>query len=155
VTEIGGALLERNSSQPLITQALSIGGFILKPVVLGLIIWFSLSRLSRAITGEIRPVSLATLRLQRKAERLARRKKVVFRADTDGLTLLEQAILDASVESVHVRLLPNGWVSLPPLMAVIDQEQTRYLFSPLPSEQVRASARARALPISHTGSISA
>jgi hypothetical protein len=58
---------------------------------------------------------------------------VVFRADSDVLTLLEQAIVDASGESVHVRLLPNGWLSSPPLMAVIDQQQTRYLFSPLPS----------------------
>ena len=61
------------------------------------------------------------------------------------LTLLEQAILDASGESVHVRLVPNGWVSSPPLMAVIDQQQTRYLFSPLPPEQVRASARRHGL----------
>jgi hypothetical protein len=65
---------------------------------------------------------------------LARCEKVVFRADADMLSLLDQAILDASGESVHVRLVPNGWVSSPPLMAVIDQEQTRYLFSPLPPE---------------------
>ena len=101
--------------------------------------------LSRAITAEIHTASLATLRLQHEAERLARREKVVFRADADVLSLLEQAILDASGESVHVRLLPNGWVSSPPLMAVIDQQQTRYLFSPLPPEQVRASARRHGL----------
>jgi hypothetical protein len=130
---------------PLITQALNIGGLILGLVMLGLIIWLSLSRLSRAITGEIHTASLATLRLQHEAERLARREKVVFRADADVLSLLEQAILDASGESVHVRLLPNGWVSSPPLMAVIAADQTRYLFSPLPPEQVRASARRQGL----------
>ena len=124
---------------------MNIGGFILGMVILGFIIWLGLSRLSRAITGEIHTASLATLRLQHEAERLARREKVVFRADADVLTLLEQAILDASGESVHVRLLPNGWVSSPPLMAVIDQQQTRYLFSPAPPEQVRASARRHGL----------
>jgi hypothetical protein len=85
------------------------------------------------------------LRLQHEAERLARREKVVFRADADVLSLLEQAILDASGESVHARLLPNGWISSPPLMAVIDQEQTHYLFSPLPPDQVRAIARRHGL----------
>ena len=100
---------------------MNIGGFVLGLVMLGLFIWFGLSRLSRAITHEIRTVSLATLRLQHEAERLARREKVVFRADSDVLALLEQAILDASGESVHVRLLPNGWLSSPPLMAVVDQ----------------------------------
>jgi len=113
---------------------LSIRGFILGLVILRLIIWLGLSRLSRAITAEIHTASLATLRPQHEAERLARREKVVFRADADVLSLLEQAILDASGESVHVRLVPNGWVSSPPLMAVIDQQQTRYLFSPLPPE---------------------
>jgi hypothetical protein len=130
---------------PLLTQALIIGGFILGLVSLGLIIWLGLSRLSRGITGEIHTASLATLRLQHEAERLARREKVVFRADADVLALLEQAILDASGESVHVRLVPNGWVTSPPLMAVIDAVQTRYLFSPLPPEQVRASARRHGL----------
>jgi hypothetical protein len=124
---------------------MSIGGLILGLVILGLIIWLGLSRLSRAVTAEIHTASLATLRLQHEAERLARREKVVFRADADVLGLLEQAILDASGESVHVRLVPNGWVSSPPLMAVIDAEQTRYLFSPLPPEQVRASARRHGL----------
>jgi hypothetical protein len=47
-------------------------------------------------------------------------------------TLLEQAILDASGKSVHVRLLPNGWLSSPPLLAVVDAEGTRYIFSPTP-----------------------
>jgi hypothetical protein len=93
---------------PIITQAMSIGGFIFGIVILGFIIWLGLARLSRAITGEIHTASLATLRLQHEAERLARREKVVFRADADVLTLLEQAILDASGESVHVRLVPNG-----------------------------------------------
>ena len=130
---------------PIITQAMSIGGFIFGMVILGFIIWLGLSRLSRAITGEIHTASLATLRLQHEAERLARREKVVFRADADVLSLLEQAILDASGESVHVRLLSNGWVSSPPLMAVIDADQTRYLFSPLPPDQVRASARRHGL----------
>ena len=100
-----------DTTLPLITQALNIDGLILGLVMLGLIIWFGLARLSRAITGEIHTASLATLRLQHEAERLARREKVVFRADADVLSLLEQAILDASGESVHVRLLPNGWVS--------------------------------------------
>jgi hypothetical protein len=130
---------------PIITQAMSIGGFIFGMVILGLIIWLGLSRLSRAITSEIHTASLATLRLQHEAERLARREKVVFRADSDVLSLLEQAILDASGESVHVRLVPNGWVSSPPLMAVIAADQTRYLFSLLPPEQVRASARRHGL----------
>jgi hypothetical protein len=136
VTDVDGALRERCSSQPLINQAMNVGGFIL---------WLGLACLSRAITGEIHTASLATLHLQHEAERLARREKAVFRADTDVLTLLEQAILDASGESVHVRLVPNGWVSSPPLMAVIDQQQTRYLFSPLPPEQVRDSARRHGL----------
>jgi hypothetical protein len=134
-----------DTTLPFITQAMSIGGLILGLVILGLIIWLGLSRLSRAVTAEIHTASLATLRLQHEAERLARREKVVFRADADVLGLLEQAILDASGESVHVRLVPNGWVSSPPLMAVIDAEQTRYLFSPLPPEQVRASARRHGL----------
>ena len=68
-----------------------------------------------------------------------------FRADADVLALLERSILGASGESAHVRLLPNGWVSSPPLIAVIDQQQTRYHFSPLPPEQVRASARRQGL----------
>ena len=68
-----------------------------------------------------------------------------FRADADVLALLERSILGASGKSAHVRLLPNGWVSSPPLIAVIDQQQTRYLFSPLPPEQVRASARRHGL----------
>jgi hypothetical protein len=126
---------------PLITQAVNIGGLILGLVILGIISWLGQSRLNQAITAEIHTASLATLRLQHEAERLARREKVVFRADADVLSLLEQAILDASGESVHVRLLPNGRVSSPPLMAVIDQQQTRYLFSPLPPEQVRARVR--------------
>jgi hypothetical protein len=130
---------------PIIKQAMNIGGLVLGLVILGLIIWSGLARLSRAITAEIHTASLATLRLQHEAERLARREKVVFRADSDVLALLEQAILDASGKSVHVRLLPNGWVSSPPLMAVIDAVQTRYLFSPLPPEQVRASARRHGL----------
>jgi len=54
------------------------------------------TRLSRAITAEIHTASLATLRLQHEAERLAHRDKVVFRADTVVLALLEQAILDTS-----------------------------------------------------------
>jgi hypothetical protein len=61
---------------------------------------YGLARLSRAITGEILTASLATLRLHHEAERPARREKVVFRADTDVLTLLEQAILDAA-NGVH------------------------------------------------------
>ena len=113
--------------------------------VLGLFIWFGLSRLSHAITTEIRTVSLATLRLQHEAERLARREKMAFRADSDVLALLEQVILDASGESVQVRLLPNGWLSSPPLLAVVDQTQTRYLFSPLPPDQVKALARRHGL----------
>ena len=64
-----------------------------------------------------------------------------FRADADVLALLERSILGASGKSAHVRLLPNGWVSSPPLIAVIDQQQTRYLFSPLPH---RAGAGQRA-----------
>jgi hypothetical protein len=88
---------------PIITQVISIGGLILGLTMLGLIIWLGLSRLSRTITGEIHTASLATLHLQHEAERLARREKVVFRAGADALSLLEQAILDASGESVHVR----------------------------------------------------
>ena len=124
---------------------MNIGGLILGLVILGLIIWLGLARLSRAITGEIHTTSLATLRLQHEAERLARRDKVAFRADADVLSLLEQAILDASGESVHVRLLPNGWLVSPPMMAVMDQQQTRYIFSPTPPEQVRAVARRQGL----------
>jgi hypothetical protein len=77
-----------NTTLPLITQALNIGGFILGLVILGFFVWLGLSRLSRAITGEIHTASLATLRLQHEAERLARREKVVFRADADVLSLL-------------------------------------------------------------------
>jgi len=132
-------------TSPLLTQAVNIGGLILGLVILGFIIWLGLARLSRAITGEIHTTSLATLRLQHEAERLARRDKVAFRADADVLSLLEQAILDASGESVHVRLLPNGWLVSPPMMAVMDQQQTRYIFSPTPPEQVRAVARRQGL----------
>ena len=57
------------------------------------------------------------------------------------LVLLEQAILDATGESVHLRLLPNGWLSSPPLLAVVDETRRRYLFSPLPPEQVRPLVR--------------
>lgn len=132
-------------SAPLIVQAVNIGGLVLGLVVLGLFIWFGLSRLGRSITNEIRTVSLATLRLQHEAERLDRREKVAFRADSDVLALLEQASLDASGESVHLRLLPNGWLSSPPLLAVVDQNQTRYIFSPLPPDQVKTLARHQGL----------
>jgi hypothetical protein len=124
---------------------MNIGGFIVGLIILGLVIWFGLSRLGRSITNEIHTVSLANLRLQHEAERLARREKVVFRADSDVLTLLEQAILDASGENIHVRFLPNGWVSSPPLLAVVDAEQTRYLFSPMPPQQVQDVARRHGL----------
>jgi hypothetical protein len=134
-----------DTTLPIITQTMNIGGFILGLVILGLVIWFGLSRLGRTITHEIHTVSLANLRLQHEAERIARREKVVFRADSDVLTLLEQAILDTSGESVHVRLLPNGWLSSPPLLAVVDAEQTRYLFSPASPEQVQDSARRHGL----------
>jgi hypothetical protein len=134
-----------DTTLPIITQAMNIGGFLLGVVILGLVIWFGLSRLGRAITTEIHTVSLANLRLQHEAERIDRREKVVFRADSDVLTLLEQAILDASGESVHVRLLPNGWLSSPPLLAVVDTEQVRYLFSPASPEQVQDSARRHGL----------
>ena len=138
-----------DTSLPIITQAVSLGGLVIGLVgglaILGLIIWFGLSRLGRAITNEIHTVSLANLRLQHEAERIDRREKVVFRADSDVLGLLEQAILDASGESVHVRLLPNGWLSSPPMLAVVDAEGTRYLFSPLPPEQVQDSARRHGL----------
>jgi len=132
-------------SAPFIVQAVNIGGLVLGLVVLGLFIWFGLSRLGRSITNEIRTVSLATLRLQHEAERLDRREKVAFRTDSDVLALLEQASLDASGESVHLRLLPNGWLSSPPLLAVVDQNQTRYIFSPLPPDQVKALARRNGL----------
>ena len=134
-----------DSSAPLIVQAVNIGGLVLGLAVLGLFIWFGLSRLGRSITNEIRTVSLATLRLQHEAERLDRRAKVAFRADSDVLALLEQASLDASGESVHLRLLPNGWLSSPPLLAVVDQNQTRYIFSPLPPDQVKPLARRNGL----------
>ena len=138
-----------DTSLPIITQAVSLGGLVIGLlcglIILSLIIWFGLSRLGRAIINEIHTVSLANLRLQHEAERLARREKVVFRADSDVLSLLEQAILDASGESVHVRLLPNGWLSSPPMLAVIDAEGTRYLFSPAPPEQVQDSARRHGL----------
>jgi hypothetical protein len=134
-----------DTTLPIITQAVNIGGFILGLVILGLVIWFGLARLGRAITHEIHTVSLANLRLQHEAERIDRREKVVFRADSDVLTLLEQAILDASGENVHVRLLPNGWLSSPPLLAVVDAEQTRYLFSPASPDQVQDSARRHGL----------
>lgn len=136
---------------PLITQAVAIGGTVLGLAVLGLFIWFGLSRLGRSITNEIRTVSLATLRLQHEAERLDRREKVAFRADSDVLVLLEQAILDATGESVHLRLLPNGWLSSPPLLVVVDETRARYLFSPLPPEQVRPLARPNRLAQSLLG----
>ncbi len=69
----------------------------------------------------------------------------MFRADSDVLSLLEQAILDTSGESVHVRLLPNGWLSSPPMLAVVDAEQTRYIFSPTPPDQVQDIARRHGL----------
>ncbi len=134
-----------DSTLPILTQAMSIGGFVLGLVILGLFIWIGLARLSRAITTEMRTVSLATLRLQHEAERIERREKVLFRADSDVLTLLEQAILDATSEIVRVRLLPHGWLASPPLMAVIDQAQTRYIFSPTPPDQVQAIARRQGL----------
>ena len=90
-------------------------------------------------------MSLATLRLQHEAERIDRREKVVFRADSDVLSLLEQAILDATGENVRVHLLPHGWLASPPLMAVVDQDQTRYIFSPTPPDQVQAIARRQGL----------
>lgn len=130
---------------PIMTQTMIIGGFIFAVISLGLLIWFGLARLGRAITTEIRTVSLANLRLQHEAERLGRREKVAFRADSDVLSLLEQAILDASGESVHVRLLQNGWVSSPPMLAVVNAEQTRYIFSPTPPDQVRDIARRHGL----------
>ncbi len=145
VTGSSASVTTPDPAAPVITQAINIGGFVLGLAVLGLFIWFGLSRLSHAITTEIRTVSLATLRLQHEAERLDRREKLAFRADSDVLALLEQVILDASGESVQVRLLPNGWLSSPPLLAVVDQTQTRYLFSPLPPDQVKALARRHGL----------
>lgn len=136
---------------PVVTQVVNVGGFLLGLALLGLFIWFGLSRLGRAITGEIRTVSLATLRLQHEAERLARREKMTFRADADMLSLLEQAILDASGESVQLRLLPNGWLAAPPMMAVVDADQTRYIFSPLPPDQLRAIAHRQGLAQSLLG----
>lgn len=38
----------------------------------------------------------------------------MFRADTNVLTLPEQAILVISGASIRARLLPNGWRSSPP-----------------------------------------
>ncbi len=130
---------------PIITQASNVGGFVLGLTVLGGIIWLGLSRLSRAITSELRTMSLATLRLWHEAERIDRREKVVFRADSDVLSLLEQAILDATGENVRVHLLPHGWLASPPLMAVVDADQTRYIFSPTPPDQVQAIARRQGL----------
>ncbi len=141
----GSAATAVEPATPIITQAMSLGGFVLGLVILGFFIWLGLARLSRAITNEIHAVSLATLRLQHEAERIDRREKVAFRADTDVLSLLEQAILDASGETVHVRLLPNGWLASPPMMAVVDAEQTRYIFSPTPPEQVQDIARRHGL----------
>ncbi len=134
-----------DSILPILTQAMSVGGFVLGLAVLGLIIWISLTRLSCAITNEIRTESLATLRMQHEAERIERHEKVLFRADSDVLSLLEQAILDATSEIVSVHLLPHGWLASPPLMAVIDQEQARYIFSPTPPNQVQAIARRQGL----------
>jgi hypothetical protein len=142
---IGNSDPPADPASPILTPALLVGGFILGLIILSLVIWFGLSRLGRIITHEIHTVSLANLRLQHEAERLARREKVVFRADSDVLTLLEQAILDASGESVHMRLLPNGWLSSPPLLAVVDAEGTRYIFSPASPEQVQDSARRHGL----------
>lgn len=129
----------------ILPQVVNIGGLVIGLALLGLFIWFGLSRLGRSITNEIRTVSLATLRLQHEAERLARREKVAFRADSEVLALLEQAILDASGESVRLRLLPNGWLSSPPLLAVVDHDQRRYLFSPLPPDQVKNLVRRNGL----------
>ena len=140
-----------DAAAPIIIQAVNVGGIVLGLAVLGLFIWFGLSRLGRAITTEIRTVSLATLRLQHEAERLARREKVAFRVDSEVLALLEQAILDATGESVRLRFVPNGWLSSPPLLAVVDETRGRYLFSPLPPEQVRPLARPNRLAQSLLG----
>jgi hypothetical protein len=142
---VGNSDPPADPASPILTQTMNIGGFMLGLVILGLVIWFGLARLGRAITNEIHTVSLANLRLQHEAERIDRREKVTFRADSDVLTLLEQAILDASGECVHVRLLPNGWLSSPSLLAVVDAEQTRYLFSPAAPDQVQDSARRHGL----------
>ncbi len=141
VNTASAAVTVPDPAAPIIIQAVNVGGIVLGLAVLGLFIWFGLSRLGRAITTEIRTVSLATLRLQHEAERLARREKVAFRVDSEVLALLEQAILDATGESVRLRFVPNGWLASPPLLAVVDETRVRYLFSPLPPEQVRPLVR--------------
>jgi len=126
---------------PVITQVVNLSGLILGLVALGVFIWFGLVQVGRMITHEIRTVSLANLRLQYEAERIARQDKVLFRSDTDVLRLLEQAILDATGVSVHLHLLADGLLLSPLILAVTDPNQTRYLFSPVAPDQLRALQR--------------
>ncbi len=143
---------------PIVTQALNASGFILGLGVLGVFIWLGLTQLSRSIIAEVRGVSLANLRIQHEAERVARRDKVVFRLDADVLTLLDQAILDATGETVHVRLMANKLLLAPPMAAVTDEINIHYIFSPVPPDQMRSLRRHHPLAqfiFGRTGSVTA
>ncbi len=143
---------------PIVTQALNASGTILGLGVLGACIWLGLAQLGRSIITEVRGVSLANLRIQHEAERVARRDKVVFRLDGDVLTLLDQAILDATGENVHVRLIANKLLLAPPMAAVTDELNVHYIFSPVPPDQMRALRRHHQLAqfiFGRTGSVTA
>jgi hypothetical protein len=130
---------------PVITQVVNLSGIILGLAALGIFLGLAVLRVGRMITREIRIVSLANLRLQYEAERIARHDKAQLRSDTDVLALLAQTILDATGASVPVRLLANGLLLSPPLLAVTGPDQTRYLFSPVAPEQLRALQRGHGL----------
>ncbi len=130
---------------PVVTQVVNLSGLIFGLVVLGVSIWFGLVQVGRMITREIRTVSLANLRLQYEADRIARQGKVLFRSDADVIALLSQTILDATGASVPVRLLADGLLLSPPLLAVTDPDQTRYLFSPVAPDQLRTLQRRHGL----------
>ncbi len=130
---------------PVITQVVNLSGLIFGLVVLGVSIWFGLVQVGRMITREIRTVSLANLRLQYEADRIARQGKVLFRSDTDVLRLLEQAILDMTGLTVHLQWLADGLLLSPLILTVTDPNQTRYIFSPVAPDQLRALQRRHGL----------
>lgn len=77
-----------------------------------------------------------------------------MRSDSEVIALLAQTILDATGASVPVRLLADGLLFAPPLLAVTAPDHTRYIFSPVAPEQLRAHQRRHPLAqfvISHTG----
>ena len=130
---------------PVVTQVVNLSALILGLAALGIFLGLAVLRVGRMITREIRTVSLANLRLQYEAERVARHDRAQLRSDSEVIALLSQTILDATGASVPVRLLTDGLLLSPPLLAVTGPDQTRYLFSPLAPEQVRALQRRHGL----------